>query len=329
MEIKVISEIASAHEGDTVKLRELIFSAVSSDADFIKLQIFNFNELVASDNKVFSILKKVELGSFEWISVLDYAYSIGAKIIAEVYDDKSFNLVKGHKSIKGYKIPTSDINNFDLISVISNENLPVFIGTGGATQLEIDKAFNIFKDREPPILIHGIQSFPTKVSDSYLEKISLLRNRYKCEVGYADHVDAEDKYLAFIIPAMAFSRGARYIEKHITLSRENKGLDYYSALNPGEFINFVKIMKQISGSFSDTNSIEFLGKAEIEYREKMKKYAVAKDQIKKGDPLTSECVVFKRTNEPGLSNFEFFNFINKEFNQDVNKNEVISFKHFS
>ena len=45
-EIKIICEIASAHEGDLNKLKDLIDVGLNSKSDFVKLQIFNYASLV-------------------------------------------------------------------------------------------------------------------------------------------------------------------------------------------------------------------------------------------------------------------------------------------
>ena len=38
--------------------------------------------------------------------------------------------------------------------------------------------------------------------------------------------------------------GATFIEKHVTLNRKKKGIDYYSSLEPKDFKKFVQIIKK-------------------------------------------------------------------------------------
>ena len=60
-EIKIICEIASAHEGDLNKLKDLIDVGLNSKSDFVKLQIFNYASLVGENSNKANILKNVEI----------------------------------------------------------------------------------------------------------------------------------------------------------------------------------------------------------------------------------------------------------------------------
>ena len=47
------------------------------------------------------------------------------------------------------------------------------------------------------VLMHGIQSFPTRVEDCELNKIQTLKKEFGLPIGYADHIDADDKLMSF------------------------------------------------------------------------------------------------------------------------------------
>ena len=49
-----------------------------------------------------------------------------------------------------------------------------------------------------------------------------------------------------IVPLLGIGLGVQIIEKHITLDRSKKGLDYFSALNPNEFLMLVSLIKNLS-----------------------------------------------------------------------------------
>ena len=59
-----------------------------------------------------------------------------------------------------------------------------------------------------------------------------------CEIGYQDHLSGEDP-LNFSVPLVAMGMGAQFLEKHVTLDRSKKGVDYYSSLEPKELAKFV------------------------------------------------------------------------------------------
>jgi len=303
--LTVIAEIASAHGGDVNLLKEMISEAKATGANFIKLQIYQFEKLVAGNNEKFQSLKTIELSQSEWLQILDYSSEINANLIAEVFDRDSFMLLKGRSEIHGFKIPTADITDIDFIDLICKENKTIFLGIGGATNIEIEKALECLRSYPDInfVLLHGIQSFPTKVEDCLLSRIPYLKEKYNCEIGYADHIDAEDSLLSFTIPAIAVGMGATVIEKHITLNREEKGFDYYSSLNPKEFSDFIAYIHSSNESIGPETDLN-LTPAEISYRNNMKKFAILESEILAGSPLQSASIIYKRTSIPGMTRGE-------------------------
>ena len=73
--IKIICEIASAHEGDINKLIKLIDFGKQSSCDFVKLQVFNFKNLVDISSKKFQILKKIEFSQTSGKEFLSIAHN--------------------------------------------------------------------------------------------------------------------------------------------------------------------------------------------------------------------------------------------------------------
>ena len=127
-EIKIISEIASSHCGSKDKLIKLIDSANSSGCDFIKLQVFNYNQLVDKKSKNFLMLKDIEISSENWKIIFDYCSKKNINLIAERFDLKSLELVHNFSCIKAIKIPTSDLGDWDYINLVCKFANLVIIG---------------------------------------------------------------------------------------------------------------------------------------------------------------------------------------------------------
>jgi N,N'-diacetyllegionaminate synthase len=299
---KIICEIASAHGGDLIKLKELMSAADESKSDYLKLQIFDYPSLVAKENKNFESLRTIQLSLDDWHDAFTYAEKLRIQIILEVYDRKSLEFTNNYQFIFGYKIPTSDLVDLKFIEEISIVEKNIFLAVGGATYDEIAAAVNYLNvlNAPKPVLMHGIQSFPTLLEDSLLNKITWLKNTFQCEVGYADHIDAEETELSRTISCMAIAAGANIIEKHITLERKAKGFDYYSALNPDEFSSFVKHVRRVEMSLGHEIGA-FLNQAETEYRNKMKKFAVTLNRVEEGARLADIDFIYQRTSIAGLT----------------------------
>ena len=212
-QIEIICEIASAHGGDKSELFELLQCATRSGANWVKLQIFQFAELVASDNQRFSDLKTIELSPEEWIQALNFVETLPIKLIVEPFDYKSFIWLKDHPAIDAFKIPTSDLLDSKFVADVLAEKKTVFIAVGGTKISELDSIMEFAEAHSSTdvVLLHGFQNFPTKLEDSLLGKISRLIERYNCKVGFADHIDASDEELARTLPCMAVAAGARVL----------------------------------------------------------------------------------------------------------------------
>ena len=126
-----------------------------------------------------------------------------------------------------------------------------------------------------------------------LDRINLLKKEFKdnCLYGYQDHISGSEIYNRYIsIAAMGY--GNDFLEKHVTLNRKQKGVDYYSSLEPQELKKFILIIKKIHKGFG-INQKEF-SKDEFAYRNKMKKHLFVKKNFKKGQKVNSNFVEFKR-----------------------------------
>jgi len=113
------------------------------------------------------------------------------------------------------------------------------------------------------------------------------------------------------------------IEKHLTLDRAKKGFDYYSALNPDEFSDFVAFIKQVYVAIGSDDSSE-LTDAEMTYRNKMKKFAVLAHDVAKGSTVKNAIVQYRRTSSSGMTRQEFKKFKNKVFVSNFKKNTILT-----
>jgi sialic acid synthase SpsE len=107
-------------------------------------------------------------------------------------------------------------------------------------------------------LLHCVSSYPCSVADANLERVAMLRRTYMTvPVGLSDHT------LGPIAPIVATALGASIIEKHITLDRNHGGPDAAFSLDPQEFADMVRAVKDAWASLGTGERPE----AEEIYRE--------------------------------------------------------------
>ena len=320
--IQVIAEIANAHEGNFEKALQLVKAVANTNADIIKFQLFTANELLAKDHPEFKHYKNLTMNQEDWGKIVKVARNNKLKIFFDVFGLKSAKLAK-NMNPDGYKIHLSDITNPDILNYFSSSQKPILISTAGANVLEIQNAISVLTKREKEItLMHGYQGFPTDINDLNLKRIQELKNKFDLPIGIMDHISGNSS-MAQIIPLLALTLGVSIIEKHITLNRNEKGIDYYSSLEPDEFKNMIKLIKNTLKAIGN-QKIEF-SNDETKYRLKHKKKTIAKKFIKKNSRLKINDFEFKRTPDK-IESISYFDFEKKNISDNIQKGEILTKK---
>ncbi|WP_060205276.1 N-acetylneuraminate synthase family protein [Sporosarcina koreensis] len=322
--VKIIAEIANAHQGDFKQLIELIEKSKSTGADAIKFQWFKYDSLSTPDYEWHEIYKTLFFNEGQWIEVLKYCKELDIEVWVDVFDEWGIEMARKMQSLyHGIKLPSTIIQSKAILESILSIKKPLLIGIGGWNNEELEGLFLKIKDYEEEVIyLHGFQGYPTKTEDSNIIRITEMKNKYNLRVGYADHEDAS-KQTAINIPVYAYFAGAEVIEKHITLDRSLKGYDYYSSLEPEEFKEMVKAIEDaqiISGTL-------VIGEAERNYLSGALR-AVAKTDIKKGQYVSLENVTYKRCSDSeALMPNEFEENIAYIASKDIKANEPINPKY--
>ena len=95
-----------------------------------------------------------------------------------------------------------------------------------------------------------------------------------------------------MMPAVALGAGALVIEKHLTLSKIMKFEDHEAALSPDEFAEFVTQMRACDSALGTDTAMHA---AELEYRKKTRKHAVAARAIAAGETIGPDMIGLLRT----------------------------------
>ena len=353
----IIAETACGHEGDINKLKLLIDAVSFSGAKIVKFQIFEPAERVTVGHSEWDSFHKLALTKDEWVEATNYAREKKLSVFADIYGEWSHKVAK-HLNVDGYKIHSEDLLNTKLIEKVATDNKILLIGVGGAHRSEI---FNIITHLDKInlckkiILMPGIQVFPTPIDAHSLTEVEDLIQKYSpfgAKIGFADHVSG-DNDVAFFLPLIALSKGAFIIEKHITINRADKWIDYQSALGKDDFKKFVNFVENISNlnkpipTMSDYQSvlgkddfkkfvnfvenssnlnkpISAMSKYEKQYRKMFKKVPVAKTDLPVGKELTYDDIVYKKFDGikiPLASNY----LIGKKTKTTISLGEVISY----
>lgn len=132
-----------------------------------------------------------------------------------------------------------------------------------STYDEIDKAIEVFKKHNCPYeIMHCNSTYPMKKEDANLNLISVLREKYKCNIGYSGHE------LGRVISLAAAVLGATSIERHITLDRSMYGSDQPASLEVDDLQRLVKDIRLVETIMGTGEKV--LSEAELEVKKKLR-----------------------------------------------------------
>jgi sialic acid synthase SpsE/spore coat polysaccharide biosynthesis protein SpsF (cytidylyltransferase family) len=231
--MKIIAESASNHNGNLDYMLKLAQVSKDSGADYFTFQILDPTSFCAADYERFEIVNEIALSRKDWGKLLDYCEELQLPVIPCPLDLTSFHFCLS-RNLELIKIHATDIVNVPFLKEIQkNPEVKVLLETQCATYQDIKLALR-FIENQLEAIIHGFSNYPTEVEDLNLNALDAIADEFGHKIGLADHsIDSTE------IPLMALAKGATYLEKHITVSRNDRHYDWQVSLYPDEFASMV------------------------------------------------------------------------------------------
>lgn len=327
----LVAEISANHLQKKNLAFKLIEEAKACGADAVKFQTYTPDTITLKSEKNFFKIKDTiwkgktlyELYSeactpLEWFPELaDKARDEGIIFFSTAFDESAVDFLEKLK-VPVHKIASFEINHIPLIKYIASKGKPVIVSTGVAQLEDIELAINTIRseDNNKIIILKCTSSYPAPLNELNLKTIEDLRKRFGTLVGLSDH--SMNSY----VPVIALTLGACLIEKHFTLDRKLGGPDAKFSLEPKEFKQMVKSIREAE---------EAIGKISYELSEKVKEHRFlmrsifAVKNIKRGEKFTKENI---RVIRPfyGLHPKYYELILGKEAKTDIEKGTPITMK---
>ena len=238
----IIAEIGINHNGSISIAKELITGAHAAGTDAVKFQFRDIENTYMSkkeigDEILSEEINKNALTATQIIELGKYAKSLGLLVGISFFDLK--DIAKFETSVEFFdffKIPSVELTNTTLIDKLLSVNKFLLISTGASDEQSIENSFDRIKN-DGWMPLHCISNYPTAIYNSSLGYMDFLSKRWSRPVGYSSH----DINWTVVIAAILL--GANVIERHITLNKEDKGLDHTSSSTIEEFKMIVEFAR--------------------------------------------------------------------------------------
>ena len=292
----IIAEMACAHDGDFGKAKELISVASDAGVDAVQLQMFHAPANVVDHHRLRPLLDGIEFDAKQWELLVCESRNRKLPVFACAYDMPSLELALD-LGVDGIKFNSADLGNREMLQLAAKSDVFFTLGTGASRLDEIGKALSTVLDcgGRRLVLMHGIQAFPTRIEKADIRRIAVLKQAFDALVGYADHTDGDNPF-AETIDLIALGAGACVLEKHFTLNRADKGIDFQAALNPDQLAGYVRRIHDGVRALGNGSPRPF-DDDDLRYRQFQKKRIVAARALSGGTVITRSDIDLLRTED--------------------------------
>ena len=297
----VIAEIGLNHNGDLGIAKQLVDAAVAAGADAVKFQkrklTETYREEIVAEPRlgeqglqyIVPLLIEFELSDDAFRELYRYCKARAITFMCTPWDRASVDFLET-MALDGYKIGSPDMTNFPLIEYVVATGKPLLMSTGMSTEEEIRRTLAFLDDLQAEYaLFHCVSTYPAAPEEINLRFMQALREWSGRPVGYSGH----DTGTAISLAAVAM--GARLLERHLTLDRAMRGPDHKASLEPAQFAEQVRAVREVELSLGAPH--RWITRGETLNRRTLSKSLVAAADIAAGTPITRAMIASK---SPGL-----------------------------
>ncbi|MEI7635800.1 MAG: pseudaminic acid synthase [Syntrophus sp. (in: bacteria)] len=300
--VYIIAEMSANHNQSLSKAIKIVEAAKEAGADAVKFQTYTADTMtIDCANEYFQIKGTIWEGKnlyslyreaftpWEWQPKLKIVCdNLGLDYFSTPFDATAVDFLE-KMGVPAYKVASFELVDIPLLKKISGTGKPIIMSTGMATLAEIDEAVRTINEagNRQIALLKCTSAYPAPPGEMNLKTIVHLSNTYGVPTGLSDHT------LGSAVAVASVALGGCIIEKHLTLSRNDRGPDSAFSTEPAEFKSMVDDIRTIEKA---------LGKISYEITEKQKENRVFRRSLfvvkdmRKGEAFSHENV---RSIRPG------------------------------
>ena len=328
----IIAEIADSHNGSIETAKKLVDAVRVVGADVAKFQLHLPDiEMVPGsiemwDGSLYDILKRNLFSPDMHAEIKKYCEGIGIEYLCTPFCPVAVDILE-KLGARAYKTGSGELTSLPmqrkLAQISKMTGKPIIVSTGMSHWGEIAETVKIYEEegaKENLVLMNCTSEYPPNdYSHANLGLIRKLRDEFGVIVGQSDHTT--DNYTAYAAVAL----GAKVVEKHLTLSRNQRGPDHKISLEPEMFKELVDGIRKVEISLGTERIIS---KEEQVVRDWAFHSVVATQDIKAGEVLTLKNLTPKRPGSGIEAKYLDKNYseklLGKKAKRDLSKNTILT-----
>ncbi len=327
----IIAEMSGNHNQSFERAIEIVEASAKSGAHALKLQTYTKDTMTIDHSKgefivdldlwkgasLYDLYEKAYT-PWEWHEeIFKYSRKLGMIPFSTPFDITAVEFLE-KLNVDLYKIASFENTDIPLIQAVASTGKPMIISTGMMDLNEMDETVRAARSAgcKELILLKCTSAYPASPKNSNLLNIPHMKKMFNCEVGLSDHTLGIGSAVASV------ALGATVIEKHITLSREDGGVDSTFSMEPDDMKALVTESKR---AWQSVGKVQYgPSDGDIDSRQYRRSLYIVKD-MKKGETLTSKNL---RAIRPGLGLPTKYleTLIGKKVNRSIKRGTAFSWK---
>ncbi len=332
----IIAEISGNHNQSVERAHKLIDAIADTGAQAVKFQTYTADTLTLNETTpdfviddpsspwngetLYALYEKAHT-PWEWHGELfQHARERGLIPFSTPFDETAVAFLE-ELDTPIYKIASFENNHFPLIREVVKTGKPLIVSTGAATLEDIEEMTQVLKTEgcESFILLKCTSTYPAPPHSSNVLTIPAMQERFGCHVGLSDHT------LGIGVPIAAVAQGAVVIEKHVTLDRNDGGVDAAFSLEPSELKSLVQESKRAHESLGE---VQYGIQKEEEKSIRFKRSIYVSKDIKQGETFSKENIRIVRPGY-GIQPKHYEDVLGKVATSDITAGTALAFTHFA
>ena len=323
MQLKIIAEIAQAHDGslgiahsyidalaacgvNAVKFQTHIAEAESSEFESFRVK-FSYE-----DKTRFDYWKRMEFTLEQWRSLKKHCDEVGVEFISSPFSCAGVDLLE-EVGVQRYKIGSGEMTNFLMLAKIARIGKPIILSSGMSDYKELEECIAFLKPFGNELsLLQCTTSYPTQPEQWGLKEIPKMKERYGIPIGYSDHSSDITACIA------ATALGAEILEFHAVFDKNMFGPDAKASLNLDEIKQLVHSVRNLEKSMKQNTN-----KTDVSSYEELKilfgKSLAVNKNLNKGHVITLDDLESKKPGNCGIPAKDFNLLLGKKLKKPLTK----------
>ncbi len=219
--------------------------------------------------------------------------------------------------VPAFKIASFENTDHPLIRKVAATGKPMIISSGMAALHELDESRQVAREAgcQELIMLKCTSTYTPDPANSHLRTIAHMQELFECPVGLSDHT------LGIGAAVAGVALGAALVEKHLTLSRADGGVDSAFSLEPHEFKQLVEECKR---AWRAVGRVQYGSVVSERPSRSFRRSLYITQDMKAGERLDEETMRAIRPGE-GLPPKYYEMLLGKRVNRDVKRGTPLSF----